>query len=371
MKENGQKQTVESAQAPMELVAQGATIVRLENAEQMAIAVQRPRDEALILHDCLHELDLYPTMAREAIYNKPVGKDDKGEMKYAEGLSIRAAESLGNRWNNSSYGVEIVSEDEETATIAAVFLDYEKNTRHVAMQRVSKFYKTKGGQIVRHAPDRFDLVLKANSSKNLREIVLRSLPAGLKKEYETKARNILKKEPLAQQRTAILERFAELGVSVQQLETWKSRPIKEWKKEDIIEALGVVNALRDGELSIEGVFGKPTEAKKEFIPGLQVKEETKQEEGKLPPPSNPVPGVPNPPPGERKTAESLSPMKEIPQSKEISPMERLESLKNSYPTLYEEACKLEGIYMVMNESAAIILEKRVKELHAKQNRKKS
>ncbi len=369
MKDEDGKQTVESAKAPMELVAQGATIVKLENAEQMAIAVQRPRDEALILHDCLHELDLYPTMAKEAIYNKPVGKDDKGEMKYAEGLSIRAAESLGNRWNNSSYGVEIVSEDEETATIAAVFLDYEKNTRHVAMQRVSKFYKTKGGQIVRHGPDRFDLVLKANSSKNLREIVLRSLPAGLKKEYETKARNILKKEPLGQQRTAVLERFADLGVSPEQLETWKSKPINEWKREDIVEALGIVNALRDGELSIEGVFGKPQEVKKQPEPGLQVKEEAKQEEGKLPPQSNPVPGVPNPPPGERKTVEPLPPMKEIPSSKEIPPMERLESLKKSYPVLYEEACKLEGIYLVMNESAAIILEKRMRELHTKQNKK--
>lgn len=265
---------IESSQAPIELIAQGASIVKLENATQMQIAMQRPREEAKILSESLKELDIYPSMAREAIYNKPVGKDDKGEMKYVEGLSIRAAESLANRWDNSSWGTTIISEDEESATIAAVFLDYEKNTRHVKEQRVSKFYKSKQAQITRYAPDRFDIVLGANGSKNLREVILRSLPAGLKKEYETKARNILKKEPLAAQRQSIIERFADLSVTIEQLENWKQKALKEWKKEDIIDALGLANAIRDGEATIEGVFGPPGNGKpkEEILPGLKAKE---------------------------------------------------------------------------------------------------
>jgi hypothetical protein len=256
----------------LEIVKSGGTLVKLENNVQMAVAVQQPRDEAVILRDALHELDLYPSMAKEAIYNKPVGRDDSGQQKYAEGLSIRAAESLANRWNNSSYGVEIVGEDDDSATIAAVFLDLEKNTRHVAMQRVSKFFKTRMGQIQRIAPDRFDLVLKANSSKNLREIILRSLPAGLKKEYETKARVILKKEPIAAQRTAMLERLADAGISEADLEAWKKKPVKDWRREEILEALGILNAIRDGETTREAVFGeKKQNGKKEEAPGLKLK----------------------------------------------------------------------------------------------------
>ena len=256
----------------LEIVKSGGTLVKLENNIQMAVAVQKPRDESIILRDALHELDLYPSMAKEAIYNKPVGKDDSGQQKYAEGLSIRAAESIANRWNNSSYGVEIVGEDDDSATIAAIFLDLEKNTRHVAMQRVSKFFKTRMGQIQRIAPDRFDLVLKANSSKNLREIILRSLPAGLKKEYETKARAILKKEPIAAQRTAMLERLADAGISEADLEAWKKKPVKEWKKEEVLEALGILNAIRDGETTREAVFGeKKQNGKKEEAPGLKLK----------------------------------------------------------------------------------------------------
>jgi hypothetical protein len=249
---------------PAELVASGETIIRLENQTQMAIAVQRPRNEPQILSDALKELDLYPSMAREAIYVKPVGKDDKGDMKFAEGLSIRAAESLGNRWSNSSYGTAIIGEDEESIKIAAVFLDYQANTRHVKEQRVSKFYTARSSKsIIRYGPDRLDTVIGANSSKALREVILRSLPAGLKKEYETKARNILKKEPIAQQRQAVVERFLDLGVTIEQLEAWKQKPVKEWKREEILDALGLVNAIRDGEASIDGIFGQKVNGKEE------------------------------------------------------------------------------------------------------------
>lgn len=261
----------ELSSAPMELLAQGASIVKLENDVQMQIAVQRPRDEKKILELSLRELDLYPSMAKEAIYRKPVGKDETGQMKYADGPSIRMAESLGNRWANSSYGLTVVSEDEESATIAGVFLDYELNTRHVIEAKVSKWYKTSKGQVVRHAPDRFsDLILKANGSKILREVILRSLPAGLRKEYEFKAREVMKMEPIAQQRKALLERFIELQGSQEMLEKWKEKPLIKWSKEDIIDALGLANAIRDGEATIEGVFGK-TEDKQPEMPGLKAK----------------------------------------------------------------------------------------------------
>jgi len=265
--------SIEPAEAPIELIAQGASIVKLENATQMQIAVQRPREEGKILKECLGELDRYPSMAEEAIYSKPVGKDpNTDKMKYAEGLSIRAAESIGNRWDNSSWGTTIVSEDEESATIAAVFLDYEKNTRHVKEQRVSKFYKSRQGQIIRHAPDRFDIVLGANGSKNLREVILRSLPAGLKKEYEIKARNILKGGSLPGQRTSVIERFSDLGIIQERLEAYKGKPKGEWKREDVIELVGLANAIRDGETSVEEIFGPQGNGKpKEEVSGPVLK----------------------------------------------------------------------------------------------------
>jgi len=273
MKEANLMTMPEAPVNPIDLVAQGATIIKMENAEQMAIAVQNPRDENRILAECLKEIDTYPSMAGEALYNKPVGRDtDTGKMKYAEGLSIRAAESIGNRWNNSSYGVQIVSEDEDAAIIAAVFLDYEKNTRHISMQRVSKYFKTKNGAIARIAPDRFDMVIKANGSKILREVILRSLPAGLKKEYELKARLVLKKEPIAKKRDAMKARGEEIGITEAQLAEWKQKAIKDFSNADILEAIGILNAIRDGEITVESIFKTKTQDEKgQEKPSLKVK----------------------------------------------------------------------------------------------------
>lgn len=253
------------------LVQAGGALVRLENMEQMQVSLQRPRDERKILKSALDELELYPSMASEVIYVKPVGKDETGKMQFARGLSIRAAESLANRWANSAYGCDILAEDDESATIAAVFLDYETNTRHVIQARVSKLYKTRTGQVVRHTPDRFDLVLKANQSKILREVINRSLPAGLKKEYEMKAEQLLKTDKLSTQRSAVLARFEELAISENEVVEYKGKPVKDWKRDDIVELLGIANAIKDGEISADVV--KKREEKKDapVTPDLKIK----------------------------------------------------------------------------------------------------
>lgn len=256
--------------AQEKLVAAGNTLVRLENDTQMAVSIQRPRDEMKILASALRELDLYPSMAEEAIYNKPVGKDDRGAKVYAEGLSIRTAESLANRWSNSAFGADIVSEDDDAATIAAVFLDYENNTRHVMQARVSKFYKSRDGKVVQYTPDRFDLVLKAAQSKLLREVILRSLPAGLKKEYENKARKLLKADKISSRRTAVCERFIELGITIEQLIAYQGKDLKDWKHDDLTDLLGLFNAIRDGEVTVESVFAKALNGKAKEEPGLKV-----------------------------------------------------------------------------------------------------
>ena len=243
------------------LVAQGMSIVRLENNTQMQVAMQRPRDEGKILKASLHELELYPSLAEEVLYMKPVGKNpDTKKMTYAEGLSIRAAESLANRWVNSSFGCEIVAEDDLTVQLAGVFLDYENNTRHVVVGRVAKNYRARTGQVVKRTPDQIELAVKAEQSKVLREVILRSLPAGLKKEYENEVRRLLKGGKIENRKAAIVARFQELNVSVETLETHRGKKMAEWEHDDIVSLLGIANAMRDGELTREAAFPEKKEA---------------------------------------------------------------------------------------------------------------
>lgn len=261
------------------LIAQGASIVRLENSTQMSVAIQRPRDEAKILAAALKELDLYPSMAEEVLYVKPVGKNTStGKMAYAEGLSVRAAESLANRWSNSSYGCEITAEDDLTVQLAGVFLDYENNTRHVVVGRVAKSYKSSKGVIVKRGPDQLELAVKAEQSKVLREVVLRSLPAGLKKEYENKVRQLLSGGKVENRKKGIVARFTDLGIPLETLEAHRGKKIDAWEHEDIVILFGIAAAIRDGELTREGAFPEKREADDQAAAEQEKKEGANQGE---------------------------------------------------------------------------------------------
>ena len=245
-----------------QLVAQGNALVKLENMTQMQVSIQRPRDEVKILSASLKELETYPSMAEEAIYRKPVGKEGN-EMKYAEGLSIRAAESLANRWSNSAYGCDIISEDKEGVTIAAVFMDYENNTRHVISKKVSRSYKKQNGSIVTHAPDRFaDVVIPANQSKILREVINRSLPAGLKKEYEDKARAIMLSGDAKKMSTRLIAGFIRIGVSKSKLEELAGKKIEDLNAEEIANLIALGNTIKDGETTLEQLIIEKNNAEK-------------------------------------------------------------------------------------------------------------
>src|SRR4051812_39706199 len=64
--------------------------LRMENETIMAECRLHPRDFDTIKRDLLLQLQAFPELATDAIYEKPVGKDNQtGEQKYARGLSIR------------------------------------------------------------------------------------------------------------------------------------------------------------------------------------------------------------------------------------------------------------------------------------------
>lgn len=244
-----------------DLIRQGESLVRIENQTQMVIAVQRPRDEAAIMKEIRTELKTYPEMADEAIYSKPVGKGQGGKMTYAEGLSIRAAESLAYRWGNNGFGASIEADDGEIVKGVAVFLDYEKNTRRTIPFTVPRKFRKRDGTMARHSEDRFfDIVVPAKQSKALREVILRSIAPGLKKEYEKLAREILNSS--GQDRTGpMLRKFTTLGVSQEDIEKLAGKAIEAFKPEDFGQMLGVYNSIMDGDTTVAEAFGRETAEK--------------------------------------------------------------------------------------------------------------
>lgn len=293
MNDNGNNQELvgpRPTDAQSALLAAGHTILRLENDTQMAVALQRPRDEKKILADALTELDTYPSAAAEALYCKPTGRLAKCPHcgaethykeacprcsklvpeTYAENLSIRTAESLANRWGNNAYGVQYEEAGDEYGIVSAVFLDYETNSRRIMQRRVSKFYKRRGSnQVVQLTPDKFDLKVAADGSRVLREVILRSLPSGLKREYYLKAYSMLGKSGDVKARIQrMLAEFSRFGVTMEMIEGLVGKALAQFDANDVTQMIGVYNTIKEGESSVADVF--PTDGKKEEQPGVQV-----------------------------------------------------------------------------------------------------
>ena len=274
------------------------TIVKMESMEMTALARQNPRNHAVALADVLTQLKTYPSFAKAAIYSKPVGTvmrvtckcgrvyetpirwedrrpvaqeepcpkcnkwnpdKQRSMQKYARGLSIRAAEALLSAWGNCAASVITSDDTDDYTEMAAVFLDYEKCTKLTFPVRVSKSYKARGGKIVKHPSDRFaSVVLAAERSKALREVITRSIPPGLRQELYEKAEEII--EGLLDEGTQakLIAAFAELGVSQQQLEQHVDKTLIAFTKQDRADLLGVFNAIKEGETTLEQAFPAET-----------------------------------------------------------------------------------------------------------------
>ena len=242
-----------------DLLQSGNALVRLENTTQMTIAVQRPRNETQVLASALATLATYPDAAEEAVYNKPVGFEG-GKQNYAEGLSVRAAEDLMQRWGNCAAGVDIVEVDGDNRLVTGVFCDYERNVRIAIPRRVSAKYKQsakKGGAVVTRSPEMFDQVTNAEVSKALREAVLRGLPAGLKKAYMQKAKEIIGKGAKDNSKTitSLVSAFGEHGVSAGVIERHLGHPCSDITPQEVVELRGIYNAIHNMESSPDEAFG--------------------------------------------------------------------------------------------------------------------
>lgn len=265
----------------------GYAIVKLESTEMTAIARQNPRNHALVLKDIEAQLATYPAFAREAIYSKPVGKEfqvvckcgyeyvagkldktfpcpkcglfqpssSREVTKYARNLSIRASEAIFSSWGNCAASFVPLADTPDYAEFAAIFMDYERCTKMSFPVRVSKSYRTRAGQIIFHAPDRFsDVVLKAARSKALREVINRSIPPGLRAELFERADEIL--NGLLDEKTQIklVAAFAEIGISQQQIEQNAGKQLLHFTQQDRKDLLGLYQGIKDGEITKDEAF---------------------------------------------------------------------------------------------------------------------
>jgi predicted Zn-ribbon and HTH transcriptional regulator len=264
-------------------------LVKMENDSMMAAAVARPRDPSDIVRRLKELIEAYPAAAGEAIYKKPVGTvtrvtcgnkncgifydvnkitndtacpacksskvaSKRRVKKFAEGLSIRAAESIRSIYGYSRLATtqsEIM--DDGTVKISGTMVDYAAGTVTSDERIVSRRYKAASGEIVETPEDRFlNVVVKAEKAKLRRDVILDSIPGIVKASFldacENKLKQLISPEQIDQK---VLPAFAEFGISVEQVEEIIGRPRKlGWREQDRIVLRKVLVGLQNGETAI-------------------------------------------------------------------------------------------------------------------------
>jgi hypothetical protein len=185
------------------------------------------------------------------------------------GLSVYLARELARCWGNVQYGVDELRRDDEhgQSEMLAWAWDVQTNTR-VSM----KF-------IVPHTRDRKDGPVKLTDSRDIyegnanagarrvRECIVNILPPWFVDEAKELCQKTIRDGggvPLQKRVVDIISRFAELGVSQQQLETKQGRGSNAWTDLDVAQLTVIGRSLANGEIERDDVFEPDIPSVKDF-----------------------------------------------------------------------------------------------------------
>lgn len=258
-------------------------LMKMENETMMSAARVVPRDPKKIVAQLVALIEAYPQSADDAIYSKPVGtvdmltcaecgveyekkwpiepckcgsrktKGTRKQMKHADGLSIRAAESIRSIYGYNRLAVNMSMSPDGTATISCTFVDYAACQMTSDERVVSPHYKTKEGEMKRTPVDRFiNVVVKAEKSKLRRDMILDSIPNEIKAAYrdacEKKLLGMVTPEKIMKE---VVPAFATLGVSLPMLEKIVGRTVDMgWTESDRLSLKKIYTGLKNGETTV-------------------------------------------------------------------------------------------------------------------------
>lgn len=244
-----------------------------ERRSQQDFALANPRNEKAILEGALAELAMVPELAEKSFYVIPYQDKKTGKTVNVEGPSIKAAMALGRRWGNCTNGARVSDGNDERIIVEGVFIDLQTNVRTLRTISVSRFFVAKNTkQRFPLREDRLNMAIQAGMSKAVRNATLATLPAYLVEAHFAEAKRIagggkikgskVKAAPVPERYQKMYEQFKILGVDQKTVESYingKVDPLLD-DSQIIGYMIGVANAIRDNQTSIEEVFGKQDKA---------------------------------------------------------------------------------------------------------------
>lgn len=175
--------------------------------------------------------------ARSCIYNRPVGKDKTGKIKYVEGESIRLAEIVAASYGNIRAGSMLIEQNSRQVKARGFCHDLENNVG-VSTEVVESTVDREGMPF----SERMRVVVaKATLAKARRDAIFQVIPKAMCKAITNAAKAVVfdKRKPLDERKKVALD----------WLDTLKVSPERVWT------ALGIAGASEIGEEHLELLTG--------------------------------------------------------------------------------------------------------------------
>lgn len=229
---------------------------------KLIIAKRFPRDEVQAYAKAM-EACRRPTMAEKAFYSFPRGGQT------VEGPTIRFAEELARCWGNVDYGIKELSQDDGKSEMQAYAWDLETNAQSIqnftnphTREKTDKKTKSVTMEVLRSQRDIYEN--NANmATRRLRSRILAILPSWFVEDAIAECKRTLAGEndtPLIDRVKKMVVKFAQLGVTQEQIEKRLGRKVDSMNADDFTEYIGIYNAIKQGESKISEWFDTPKEA---------------------------------------------------------------------------------------------------------------
>lgn len=242
-------------------------ITRAEIDVQITTAKKYPRNISKFRQDAMSMATADIETAASCFYKLKRGKGE--EAKIIEGPSVRLAEIVANAWGNMRYGARIVNEADKEVTAQGVAHDLEKNVASTI--EVSRRITTKDNR--RFGDDMIQVTKNAACSIALRNAIFKTVPFTYAKQIYEQAKKVAvgNAKTLLERRQQMLDSFAKMSVTKKQiLEYVEKESVEEIGLTEIELMIGVFNAIKDGDATINETFvpknGKPVVSMPQELP---------------------------------------------------------------------------------------------------------
>lgn len=253
---------------PTELATDLAELVtRAEYDIQIATAQKYPRSVKQFLNNARELVTLNESVASGCIYALP--RDGKN----IEGPSARFAEIMLHAWGHCRAGARIVHEDGRFITAQGVCHDLQRNTL-IAFEVRRRITNRSGA---RFSDDMIGVTGNAASSIALRNAILKVIPKAFWEPLYTEARRVVAGDAttMANRRANALGELQKFGATKEMvLGKLGVKGVEDITVDNLVTLGGIMNAMRDGEVSVEEAF-KVQDEKAEQKGAAQIKEKLK------------------------------------------------------------------------------------------------